>query len=87
MVKFVHFALTARGFPGSDPGRGHGTAHQAMLRRRPTFHSQRTQNYNRQLCPGGLWGEEEEEEKEDWPLMLAQVPIFKKKNTKHLSRQ
>ena len=24
---------------GSDPGRGHGTAHQATLRRRPTSHN------------------------------------------------
>ena len=26
-------------FVGSNPGRGHGTAHQAMLRRRPTCHN------------------------------------------------
>ena len=29
----------AQGFTGSDPGRGHGTARQAMLRRRPTCHN------------------------------------------------
>ena len=29
------------GFAGSDPGRGHGIAHQASLRRHPTCHNQR----------------------------------------------
>ena len=29
----------AQRFVGSNPGRGHGTAHQAMLRQRPTYHS------------------------------------------------
>ena len=29
----------ARCFVGSDPGRGHGTAHQTMLRQRPTGHN------------------------------------------------
>ena len=28
-----------RGFAVLDPGCGHGTAHQAMLRRRPTCHN------------------------------------------------
>ena len=39
VVQLVHSALAAQGFAGSDPGRGHGTARQAMLRRRPTCHS------------------------------------------------
>ena len=29
----------AQGFTGSDPGRRHGTAHQAMLRQRPKCHN------------------------------------------------
>ena len=29
----------AQCFVGSNPGRGHGTAHQTMLRRRPTCHN------------------------------------------------
>ena len=29
--------------------------------------------------PGGTWGDKAEEKKEDWPQLLAQVPIFKKK--------
>ena len=36
VVKFVCFALAAQGFTSLDPGQGHGTAHQAMLRRHPT---------------------------------------------------
>ena len=39
VVKFVRSALVAQGFTGSDPGRRHGTAHQAMLRRHPTCHN------------------------------------------------
>ena len=35
MVKFVHSALAAQGFASLDPGHGHGTAHQAMLRLHP----------------------------------------------------
>ena len=29
----------AQGFVSSDPGHGHGTAHRATLRRRPTCHN------------------------------------------------
>ena len=29
---------TAQCFVGSNPGRGHGTAHQTTLRQRPTCH-------------------------------------------------
>ena len=29
----------AQGFTASDPGRGHGAAHQAMLRRHPACHN------------------------------------------------
>ena len=32
VVKFVRSASAAQDFTGSDPGLGHGTAHQAMLR-------------------------------------------------------
>ena len=39
VVKFARSASAAQGFAGSDPGRGHGTAHQAMLRQHPTCHS------------------------------------------------
>ena len=29
----------AQCFVGSNPGRGHGTAHRSMLRQRPTYHN------------------------------------------------
>ena len=36
VVMFVHSTSVSQGFGGSDPGCGHGTAHQAMLRQCPT---------------------------------------------------
>ena len=36
VVKFTRSAAVAQ---GSDPGRGHGTARQAMLRWHPTSHN------------------------------------------------
>ena len=52
--------VAAQGFTGSDPGRVHGTAHQAMLSWRPTCHNQKDPQlkiYNYVL--GGL-GEKKE---------------------------
>ena len=72
-------------WPGvSDPGRRHGAAHQAMLRRHATWHNQRHSQLEYTTMYGGLLGEEEEEKekKEDWQHLLAQVPILKKKNIK-----
>ena len=37
VVKFTCSASAAQDFAGLDPGRGHGTASQAMLRQRPTY--------------------------------------------------
>ena len=55
VVKFERSALVAQGFAGSDPGWGHGTTHQAMLRQRPTCHNQKDpQLKNIQPCTGGL---------------------------------
>ena len=39
VVKFAHSAEAAQCFDGSNPGRGHGTAHQTTLRQRPTCHN------------------------------------------------
>ena len=39
VVKFARSTAAAQGFAVSDPGPRHGTAHQAMLRRRPTCHN------------------------------------------------
>ena len=41
VVKLAHSAAAAQGFSGSDPGGGHGTAHQATLRWCPTCHNQK----------------------------------------------
>ena len=41
MVKFMCSASAAQGFASSDPGRKPSTAHQAMMRRRPTEQSQK----------------------------------------------
>ena len=51
-------ALAAQGFAGSDPGHGHGSVHQAMLRWNPHSTTRGTHNWNIQLCTGGIWGEE-----------------------------
>ena len=37
--RVVKFALSATAAQGSDPGRGHGAARQATLRRHPTSHN------------------------------------------------
>ena len=37
----MHSASAAQGFAGSDLGHRRGTAHQAMLRRRPTCQNQK----------------------------------------------
>ena len=36
VIKFTRSASAAWGFASSDPGHGHGTTHQAMLRQHPT---------------------------------------------------
>ena len=62
VVELERLAVAAQGFAGSDPGRGHGTAHQAMLRRRPTCHNQK----DRQLKYATMYcGFEEKKKGED----------------------
>ena len=78
-VKFARSTLVAQGFAGSDPACRHGTAHQATSRWRPTCHNWKDpQLKNLQLCTRGIWGEKAEKKK-NWQQLLAQVPIFKKK--------
>ena len=79
MIEFAHSALAARGFASSDPGRRHGTAHQAMLRRHPTQQRQKDLQLEYTTMYWGVFGEKKGKKKEDWQQMLAQVPIFKKK--------
>ena len=83
VVKFAHSAWAAQSFTSLDPGRGQGTAHQAMLRRCPSQHDQKDLQLENTAMYWGVWGEEEERgKKEDWQQMLAQVPIFKKTKEK-----
>ena len=63
MVGFVRSALVARGFAGSDPGRGHGTARQAMLRRCLTCHSWKDPQLKIHNCVPGGFGEKKEKKK------------------------
>ena len=41
VAKFMHSTSAAQSFTCSHPGCGHGTAHQVMLRWRPTQHNQK----------------------------------------------
>ena len=70
----------ARGFMGSDPGHGYGTAHQAMVRHHPTLALSEALTARIYNCVLGGVGEKKKKKKEDWQQLLAQVPIFKKKN-------
>ena len=63
MVKFGHSASAAQGFTGSDPGHGPSTTHQAMLRRRPTWQSQKDLQLEYTTMAWGTFGGEEEEER------------------------
>ena len=72
VVKFAHSAVLAQ---GSDPGRGHGTACQAMLRWRPTSHNWKDLQLRYTTTYGGV-GEIKQKKKKDWQQLLAQEPIL-----------
>ena len=83
MVRFACSASAAQGVTSSDPGHGHGTTHQGHVEavsHMPQLEGPTTKIYNYVL---GGFGEKKtikkEEEEEDWQQLLAQVPIFKKK--------
>ena len=80
VVKFTCSNLVAQGFTGSDPGCRPSTAHQAMLWQRPASQNQKDLQLEYTAVYWGLWGEEEEEEK-DWQQMLAQGQSFLKEIT------
>ena len=75
VVKFAHSASVAQGFTDSDPGRGHGTIHQAMPHS-ATRGTITTRIYNYALR--GCEKKKRKKEKEDCQQMSAQVPIFNK---------
>ena len=57
VVTFARSASAAQGFACSNPGCGHGTAHQALLRRCPTQHNWKDPQLKK--IPGGF-GEKKE---------------------------
>ena len=63
VVEFVSSASVSQGFPGSDPGHGHGTARQAMLRWRPTQHNQKDLQLEYTTMYWGGFGEKKKKEK------------------------
>ena len=67
MVKFVHSTWVVQGFTGSDPGCGHGTTRQVMLRQCPTQHNQRHSQLGSTTMYWGALGRRRNERKnEDW---------------------
>ena len=63
MVKFARSAAAAQGFAGLDPGRGHGTTHQATLRRRPICHNWKDLQLRYTAVYQGRFGEIKQEKK------------------------
>ena len=60
MVKFERSTSAAQGFAGSDPGRGQGTTHQAMLR---ASHIAQPEALTARLYNYVLWGFAEKKKK------------------------
>ena len=62
--EFACSASAAQGFAGLDPGRGHGTTHQAMLRQCPTYHNQKDPQLEyTAMYWGVLWREEKKKQR------------------------
>ena len=64
-VKFARSALAAQGFAGADPRHGHGTIHQAMLRRRHTWHNQKDLQLQYTTMYLGGFGEKKKKRKKE----------------------
>ena len=56
VVMFACSASAAQGFAGSDPGRGHGTTYQAILRQYPTCHNQKDSQLKKKYATM-YWGD------------------------------
>ena len=81
MIGFVPSTSVAQGLASLDPGLGHGPSRQAMLSQCPTWQSQKDLQLEYTLCTWGFGEEKKKKKKEDWQQILAQGPIFKKKNS------
>ena len=73
--------MAAQGFTGLDAGRWtwhRSSGHVEAASHMPQLEGSATKIYN--YAPGGIWGDKAEKKKrEDWQQLLAQVPIFEKK--------
>ena len=68
MVKVRRSASVAQGSSSSDPGRGHGTAHQAMLRRRPPQQNEKDLQPEYATRHWGVFGEKKKKKKNNTRL-------------------
>ena len=73
MVKFVRSAAAAQGFTGSDPGCGHGTAHQA------TCHNQKELQLGYTTMCWGTLGRRRRKKKKRLATDGSSGPSFKKR--------
>ena len=78
VVKFMCSASVAQGFPGSHPGCGPSTAHQAMLRQHPTQQNQKDLQLEYTTMFWGSLGRRRKKLATD----VSSGPIFKQKTTK-----
>ena len=65
VVEFAHSTSGAQGFASSDPGCGHGTARQAMLRWHPTKQNEKDLQLKYTTMYWGSFGDKKLEEKID----------------------
>ena len=64
MAEFTRSIAVVQGFARLNPGRRHGTAHQAMLRWCPTCHNEKDLQLKiHTTMYGGLWGEKGKKKK------------------------
>uniref|UniRef100_A0A9L0TG77 Uncharacterized protein n=1 Tax=Equus caballus TaxID=9796 RepID=A0A9L0TG77_HORSE len=66
VVKFMHSALAAQVFASLDPGSGHGTARQAMLRWCPACHNYKDQQLKYTTMYWGDLGRKSKNKTKDW---------------------
>ena len=74
VVKFARSASAAHGFTSSDPGWGHGTTHQAMLRWHPTCHNQKDPQLKIHNYVRGALGRKRKKEKKKKETVSSYCP-------------
>ena len=76
VVKFASYTLAAQGLAGLDPGPGHGTARQPMLRLHPTEHNQRHSQVEYTTTYQGALGRRRKKNKRTVQLLEVWFPIL-----------